>query len=480
MTEEPRVQQLLDVLLDPQATLECVCASCPDLLPVVRKRWRRMCRLRADLDALFPLSEAPTTKRGALVPTPSGPTPPERRALPRIPGYEVEAVLGRGGMGIVFRARHLRLNRPVALKMLLGGEYAEPQDLARFQREAVAGAALRHPNIVHVYDVGEVDGRPYFTMEHVEGGSLAQKLAGTPLPAREAAMLLAILAGAVQAAHQSGIVHRDLKPANVLLSADGTPKICDFGLARRLCGESGLTQSGVALGTPSYMAPEQVGGKANVGGPATDIYALGAILYELLTGRPPFKAESAAELLRQLMSQDPVPPSRLNPKVPHDLETICLKCLNKDPPRRYATAAALAEDLHCLQRGEPIAARRPGWRERFSKWMRHRPAAAVLLGVTMLFTIALIVGALWLAAQQAQPWTAVPDSHGWRDCIRDPATWIAMAPYCKGKEEKARKTLTAESIRFDWGMAHAISRHHWLWQVLRRETETFASDPGLG
>jgi len=384
MSDDPRIEQLLDVLLDPQATLERVCASCPELLPVVRERWRWVCRLRPDLDAIFPPPEDPTTKRDALAPTPLGPTSrPGRMALPmggmtlpRIPGYEVEAVLGRGGMGIVFRARHLRLNRLVALKMLLGSAYAGPEDRARFQREAEAGAGLRHPHIVAVHDVGEHDGRPYFTMEYVEGGSLAERLAGTPQPARQAAALLAALAEAVQVAHQGGIVHRDLKPANILLTADGTPKITDFGLAGHLKGGAGLTQSGDLLGTPSYMAPEQALGQPRVIGPAVDIYALGATLYELLTGRPPFRAESAAETVMQVILQEPVPPSRLNPKVPHDLQTICLKCLNKEPARRYATAAALAEDLQRFQRGEPIAARRPGWLERFGKRVWRRPAVS--------------------------------------------------------------------------------------------------------
>src|SRR5262249_41112280 len=265
MTDDPRVQQLLDELLETQATPEEVCGSCPELLPVVRNSWRRLRRLRADLDALFPPSDEPP------------PLPPEGTALPQIPGYEVEAVLGRGGMGIVFRARHLRLNRLVALKMVLAGAYAAPREQARFQREAEAVAGLRHPNVVQIYDIGDADGRPYFTMELIEGGSLAQKLAGTPQPARQAAQLVATLAGAVQAAHACGIVHRDLKPANVLLTADDTPKIGDFGVARRQHDGAGLTQTGVPVGTPSYMAPEQARGRRDAVGPAVDVYALGAI-----------------------------------------------------------------------------------------------------------------------------------------------------------------------------------------------------------
>ena len=252
MSEDPRVSQLLDELLGSHATPEEVCRSSPELLPEVRVRWQQVCRVRAELDALFPTRQEPDAMASA--------PPQDGTALPRIPGYEVEAVLGRGGMGIVFRARHLRLGRVVALKMLLADAYAGPHERARFQREAEAVAGLRHPNVVQIYDVGESEGRPYFTMEFVEGDSLARKLAGAPQPPRLAASLLATVAGAVHSAHTGGIVHRDLKPANVLLTADGTPKISDFGLARRLDGEADLTRTGNVLGTPSYMAPEQAAG----------------------------------------------------------------------------------------------------------------------------------------------------------------------------------------------------------------------------
>jgi serine/threonine-protein kinase len=401
MSDDPRVQRLLDELLDSQATPEEVCASCPELLPVVRKHWLQMRRLRADLAALFPPLDVPTTKPNAAVTPPSEPTPrpPERMALPRIPGYEVEGVLGRGGMGVVYQARHLRLNRRVALKMLLAGDYAGPHDLARFQHEAEAVAGLRHPNIVQVYDVGDHDGRPYFTMELVEGGSLAEKLAGEPQAAREAAALVVTLAEAVQVAHQGGIVHRDLKPSNILLTADGTPKISDFGLARRLEGGAGLTQSGALLGTPSYMASEQARGQTRAIGPATDTYALGAILYELLTGRPPFRGETAAETMQQVIAEEPVPPSRLNARLPRDLETICLKCLHKDPGNRYPTAGEFAADLERFLKHEPIQARPPGRLERCLRWVRRRPAAAGLLAAVVLMVAAGAVGA-WLLCQQ--------------------------------------------------------------------------------
>jgi serine/threonine-protein kinase len=393
VSDDPRVEQLLDELCDSHATPEDVCGSCPELLPVVRERLRQLRRVEAEVDALF----AGPPVLGAGGP----PSAHDAMALPRVPGYEVEAVLGRGGMGVVYKARHPRLNRAVALKMLLAGPYAGPGELERFLREAETVAGLRHANIVQVHEAGDVDGRPYFTMEFVEGGSLAQQLVSTPQPARQAAALVAAVAEAVHAAHQRGIVHRDLKPGNILLTADGTPKLTDFGLARRLEDAAGLTQSGAPLGTPSYMAPEQAEGRSREVGPAADTYALGAILYELLTGRPPFRAETAAETLRQVVSQEPVPPSRLNAAVPRDLETICLKCLEKDPQRRYASAAALAEDLHRFQRNEPIRARPVGPLERVLRWARRRPSAAALAATALALVGLALGGGVWFVEQRA-------------------------------------------------------------------------------
>src|SRR5262245_37979987 len=335
MADNPRVEQLLEELLDSGGTPEEACRTCPELLPQVRAGWQRLRALKAEIGALFPPSPVADDATPPPLPTAD---------LPRIRGYEVQGVLGRGGMGVVYKARHRRLNRAVALKMLLAGPYARPEELERFLREAEAVAGLRHANVVQGYDVGDLDGQPYFTMEEVEGRSLADKLAGAPPSSDQRAVLVAALAEAIQVAHQSGIVHRDLKPANILLTADGTPKVTDFGLARRL-DSGGLTLTGIPVGTPSYMAPEQGRGNVNAIGPAVDVYALGAILYELLTGRPPFRAETAAATLQQVLSEDPVPPSRLNPRVPRNLETICLKCLHKEPRLRYVSAAALAEDL---------------------------------------------------------------------------------------------------------------------------------------
>jgi tetratricopeptide (TPR) repeat protein len=347
------------------------------------------CPLCGSRDATPPLPVAGPETVGAF-PIPS---PPDR---PVVAGYEVLGVLGRGGMGVVYRARHITLNRPVALKMILAGVHAGPGLRARFLAEAEAVARLQHPNIVQIYEVGEAGGCPYLALEYVDGGSLADRLRGTP-PARDAAGLVETLARAVHAAHEAGIVHRDLKPANVLLgrgdkrpacppgrkltSEDACgyePKITDFGLAKRL-DDAGHTSTGAVLGTPSYMAPEQAAGRNKDLGPAADVYALGAILYEVLTGRPPFKGETPLDTLEQVRSREPVPPSGLRPKVPRDLETICLKCLRKEPGRRYASALVLADDLRRFRDGEPIAARPPGPAERALKWARRRPAVASLI-----------------------------------------------------------------------------------------------------
>jgi serine/threonine protein kinase len=279
--------------------------------------------------------------------------------LPEVEGFEILELLGRGGMGVVYKARQLGLNRVVALKMILAGSNASPQDLARFRAEAEAVAQLAHANIVQIYEIGEQNGCPFLALEYVGGGSLAQHLDGTPVGPKPAAELVLALAKAVHHAHERGIVHRDLKPANVLLLADGTPKITDFGLAKRADANYAHTQTGTILGSPSYMAPEQAAGASDKIGPATDVYALGVILYELLTGRPPFKGATLLETIEQVREHDPVPPRFLIPKTPRDLETICLKCLDKSPRRRYDSAAALASDLHSFLRSEPISAQSP-------------------------------------------------------------------------------------------------------------------------
>jgi eukaryotic-like serine/threonine-protein kinase len=449
MHDNPRVDELLEELHVSGGTPEEICRDCPELLAQVRSGWEGLRAVEAEVDALFPQSAALDDAGRQTLPT---------TELPRIRGYELQGVLGHGGVGVVYKAWHLRLNRVVALKMLLAGAYARPQELERFLREAEAVAGLRHANIVQVHDVGDLDGRPYFTMEFVEGGSLSQKLAGTPQPARAAAALVATLAEAVQAAHQSGVVHRDLKPANILLTADGTPKISDFGLARRLEGarphsrmlpeqfcpgtpgqnyEGGLTLSGVPMGTPSYMAPEQAAGQKDAIGPATDVYALGGILYEMLTGRPPFRAETAAATIQQVLGQDPAPPGRLNGKAPRDLETICLKCLHKEPRLRYANAAALGEDLHRFLRGEAIAARPEGRLGRLARQIRRRPLFSAALATATLLTAALIGCGLYLISERAAIEKAVEEDLREVARLQDSSSW----PEAKAALERAKGRL---------------------------------------
>ncbi len=362
-----------------------------------------------------------TADGGGEPPSPAGQA--SAGACPAITGYEILGELDRGGMGVVYKARQVGLGRVVALKMILAGEYAGPDDVARFRHEAAAAAQLQHPNIVQIHEIGEQDGRPFFAMEFVDGGSLKKKLDGTPLPARRAAQLLETLARAVHHAHESGVIHRDLKPANILLASGGrqpsddgepsgdlrlplawdeyTPKVTDFGLAKRLDSQLGQTQSGAIMGTAPYMAPEQAAGESKHVGPASDVHALGAILYELLTGRPPFQASSLLETLEQVRFQEPVPPSHLQPKLPRDLETICLKCLQKEPSKRYASARDLADDLRRFRQDKPILAKPIRVWERGWKWARRRPAVAGLLAMLTMAVSGGFLGMamLWLRAE---------------------------------------------------------------------------------
>jgi WD40 repeat protein len=407
---DPRVQAVLlryEDLVEQGHTpsVDDLCRDCPDLIDEVRQRLAGLLRMNTLLgDRARPAA-----------------------GIPQLSGYEVLAEVGRGGMGVVYKARQKGLNRLVALKVVLHGPHASAEEVARFRAEAEALARLQHANIVQVFEVGEQEegsgaARPFFAMEYVAGGSLAQHLAGTPQPPRQAAALLEVLARAVQAAHQAGVIHRDLKPANVLLAfsrepgasasadalAEGSrlneavPKITDFGLAKRVDGQESLTPTGAVMGTPSYMAPEQAQGKKEIG-PAADVYALGAILYECLTGRPPFKAATLHETILQVVSEEPVAPRSLQPRVPRDLETICLKCLHKEPARRYPSASALADDLARWLAGEPIVARPVGAAGRALKWARRRPALSAVTALLVVSVLAGLVGvtALWQRAEGA-------------------------------------------------------------------------------
>ncbi|MEE3371572.1 MAG: serine/threonine-protein kinase, partial [Planctomycetota bacterium] len=316
-----------------------------------------------------------------------------------VPGYDLLGELGRGGMGVVYKARDQKLKRIVALKMILSGTHASDEDMQRFQTEAEAVARLQHPNIVQIFEVAEHEGRPYIALEFADGGSLDQKIAGTPQNAAESAQLVETLARAMQQAHDNEIIHRDLKPANILLTADGEPRITDFGLAKRLDEDSSQTKSGAVMGTPSYMAPEQAASNSATLGPAADTYALGAILYHMLTGRPPFQAETQLDTIMQVISEEPLAPRKLNSSLPVDLETICLKCLEKDVHRRYESAEALAEDLRRFGAGEPIQARPVSAITRTLKWARRRPAVAGMIGISAAALVALVAGGLWYNAQ---------------------------------------------------------------------------------
>ena len=310
----------------------------------------------------------------------------------KIPNYEILGELGRGAMGVVYRARHTTLGREVALKMILVGGHANEQERQRFLAEAQVIAKLQHAGVIQIYDYGTWGGLPYFAMELCSAGNLARKLARKPMASREAAKVIEQLALAIHFAHENGIVHRDLTPGNILLTEDGTLKVSDFGLARRIEEGQGLTQTGAVVGTPCYMAPEQALGSKEIG-PAADIYSLGAILYELLTGRPPFVGDVTLEVLRQVVDCEPVSPRTIQPKVDRDLEAVCLKCLEKEQRHRYKSAQELAEDMQQYLGGDPVAIGGAYRRRRTLRWARRRlRTILVLLGFTVIAAIALFVG----------------------------------------------------------------------------------------
>ncbi len=312
-------------------------------------------------------------------------------SAPQIPGYRIQRVLGRGGMGIVYLAHQAGIDRPVALKMVLAGAHASKTTFERFLAEARAVGRFQHENIVRIYDIGWHDDLPYFSLEYIDGPSLSEKIGGQPLDPVEAAKLLTPLARALGYAHRAGVVHRDLKPGNVLLTTDGVPKLSDFGLAKQLEEGNEFSHTGDIVGTPGYMAPEQARGESTVGAPA-DIYGLGGVLYCMLTGRPPFLAAKISDTLLQLLEEEPVPPTRLQPGVPLDLQTICLKCLQKEPAQRYLTAEELAEDLERFSRGEPIMARPISRVERAWRWSRRKPRQAALIGAASFMGAMLMIG----------------------------------------------------------------------------------------
>jgi serine/threonine protein kinase len=324
--------------------------------------------------------------------------PPHKRKLAELLGdfgdYELLEEVGRGGQGVVFRARQKSLNRTVALKVISLGQWASKDHLKRFRREAEAAASLDHPSIVPIYEVGERDGSCYFSMKFVEGGQLDEVVGRTPISVRHAAELIAKIARTVHYAHEHGILHRDIKPGNILLDSNGEPHLTDFGLARLLDAQSSVTRTIDVLGTPGYMAPEQAAGETRKLSKATDVYGLGAVLYQLLTGQPPFAGGTTYETIRLLRDTEPRPPRQLNPKIDRDLSTICLKCLEKDPARRYSSALGLAEDLEHWLKHEPIQAKPSGFFTHARKWVRRNPSIAVLVTVFIVLAAGLSVS-LW-------------------------------------------------------------------------------------
>ncbi len=424
---------------------------------------RRFPQLRQELSALLS-SERP----GALAQTRPFNTSTARPIdRPNIAGYELGPELGRGGMGVVYRATQLALDRTVAIKVIRAGVHADADDLARFRTEALAVARLQHANIAQVYDVAENDGRPFLVLEYVAGGGLDRKLVNGPISPADAARLTESLARAVHYAHERGVVHRDLKPANVLVASEDDPpdvtyssppshswthkatlKITDFGLAKLMDSEATRTQTGHLLGTPMYMAPEQAAGRHNDVGPATDVYALGIILYECLIGRPPFQGQSPLDTLALVQHQEPVPPRQMRPKVPRDLETICLKCLEKEPSSRYASAQALADDLGRFMAGKPVYARPVRFWNRGMRWLRRHPARATAVALSMVLLLAGFT-ALWLAVEKkAQSDRAVAKALQEAEMLRNERKWTeALAAVRRAEELLEHEYFKSSALR---------------------------------
>ncbi|MFN9719958.1 MAG: serine/threonine-protein kinase, partial [Planctomycetota bacterium] len=422
-------------------------------MTIIPATWtRRFPRYQSELSSIF---GTPPEQPGS--PDPAQTIIDPQRTLPVTHGpsgqpallgdYELLSELGRGGMGVVYRARQRGLNRTVALKTVLAQSGGSDEDIRRFRNEAEAAAQLRHPGIVAVFDVGETDGRHYYSMEYIEGDDLSRLIRENTLPGEQAAKFVRQLAEAVQYAHDHGVLHRDLKPSNVLLDRQGTLKITDFGLARRIKADSQMTREFSVMGTPSYMPPEQAMPTRGPVGPWSDIYSLGAVLYELLTARPPFRADNPLETMRQVINDEPIAPQLLNSKIAMDLQTICLKCLEKEPSRRYDSARTLAEELSRYLEGKPILARPLGRAERFWRLCRRHPRESILAGVILSTILTAVIGitSQWRRAE-ANLKTAERNfdllSRAADDMLGVVEEWVTRAPPAAGpQQEKLNSSL---------------------------------------
>ena len=390
MSEDELIDEIIDTIHESAISPEDACAAHPDLLPKVIQKWSRLKKLELELDRWFPNDDNGLASYNPI------------DQLPDIPGYEVLCELGRGGMGVVFKARNIRLKRHVAIKTMLTGLYSTQAERLRFHREAQSFAAIDHPNIVRLFEFGDIQGDPYFAMELVEGMTLQQQISQSKMSPRESALLICKLARAIQSVHDKGIVHRDLKPSNVLISSIGEPKLTDFGLARSVDVHDSITRIGSPLGTPSYMSPEQAQGQSKNITSSSDIYSLGAILYATLTSRPPFLADTQALLLQQVINADPKPPSRFDVKIPRDLEFICLKCLQKEPRQRYSRALELAEDLERFLAGEAIHAKSEPFYSKIVRRIRRNRVRAAVVSIVAVFGLSVSLFQIQLAIDRAR------------------------------------------------------------------------------
>ncbi|HRZ38595.1 MAG TPA: serine/threonine-protein kinase, partial [Candidatus Paceibacterota bacterium] len=411
---------------------------------------------------------------GALEASPWAPT--GQPALPLAPvrmgDYELGEEIARGGMGVVYKARQISLNRTVALKMILAGEFAGPKFVQRFRTEAEAAAKLHHPNIVAIHEIGEHEGRHFFSMDCVDGPSLQDAVRREPFSPKRAATCVRTLAEAVHYAHQQGVLHRDLKPSNVLLGPDDQPMITDFGLAKVLTSDTELTMSGQILGTPGYLPPEQASGHRGKVGLWSDVYSLGGLLYYLLTSRPPFQAQDVTDVLDQVLNREPVSPRLFNPSVPRDIETICLKCLEKDPARRYASARALAEDLGRYLQGETIMARPLNRPEKVWRWCRRKPALA---GALAACAVALLLGFIGISWQWRR---AEGEAQAARRSLYDSDLLLAQQAFDENNFGRVERLLNKHDPRYSERTGEDLRgwEWHYLWgQIQSDELYTLGS-----